>query len=310
MIDGFFADSDALGRIAASSQRQYRIQARKLAARFGAVRVEDVTRPQLRNWYLDLQREVSTTTANAAIGVAGALFRWATWQDPAWIANSPCTHLGADQADGRLVFWTFEEEQPFTAWCDTHGFADVADCVVVGLWTAASPVDICAATLGDLSKPVWRFVRTKTRRKKQEAVPGITEPVRQRVARRRAEIEKTPHLNADTMLFLWNPVRNRPHTPTSIRDRFNVARAAAIVDGSVPATLAGKKLQDMRDTCVTRLFAADPNIDRIPPWTGHARKSAERILRQHYLSLLDEGAIESAQRLAAYAEQQGFKVAV
>ncbi|GAW42453.1 hypothetical protein SH203_02869 [Brevundimonas sp. SH203] len=310
MIEGFFNDAEALNRIARSSQRQYRIQSRKLSARFGRDRVDALTRPQLRAWYLELQKSVSTTTANAAIGVAGALFRWAMWQDPAWIDASPCTNLGLDQAEGRLVFWTFEEEQPFTAWCDANGYSDVADCVVTGLWTAASPVDICAATVGDLSKSVWRYMRAKTKRKKQEAVPGITDPVRQRVARRRAELAKSLVLNPDAMLFLWNHGLNRPHTSTSIRDRFTEARAAAIASGAVPATLADKKLQDMRDTCVTRLFASDPNIDRIMPWTGHSRKSGERILRQHYLSLLDEGAIESAERLSGYAERSGFKVAV
>jgi integrase len=60
------------------------------------------------------------------------------------------------------VFWTLEEERAFVAWCDAHGYADVADAVTFGLWTGARPIDMCAADLEDLAGDVWRFTPIKT----------------------------------------------------------------------------------------------------------------------------------------------------
>ena len=41
----------------------------------------------------DWQREISTATANVAVGAAGAFFQWSMWQDPQWIAASPCVGI-------------------------------------------------------------------------------------------------------------------------------------------------------------------------------------------------------------------------
>lgn len=103
-----------------------------------------VTRPQMRAWYLELQREISIATANQTTGMAGALFRWATWQDPAWINASPVEKIGRDAAPGRRVFYTPEEETAFVAWADANGFVDVADCFTICLWTGARQIDVAA----------------------------------------------------------------------------------------------------------------------------------------------------------------------
>lgn len=69
---------------------------------------------------------------------------------------------------------------------------------------------------------------------------------------------------------------------------------------------------------VTRLWAAFTSgqgraqgkgvMEHVATWGGWALDTVQKILRDHYLSLLDEGAMESAGLLATRASAQGFEV--
>lgn len=307
MIEGYFADADA-GRlhppIAASTRRVYGVQSAKIAARWGACRVDELTRPKLRAWYVELTAAHSLATAAQVMAALGAMMNWATLQDPPWIDRSPAHRLGVETAEGRLVFWTFAEERDFVAWCDGHGFADVGDVVTYGCWTGARQIDLCAATVSDLSGATWRFVPIKTRRKRQEALAGLLQPVKDRLARRLAEVAAMPVRSFNDPPLLWSAARARPHNSESIGQRFREARRLAIAAGVLPQGW-DKRLQDTRDTCVTRLFDAGVELSRIPPWTGHSGRDADRILRAHYLTLREAGALDAAAKLEAYARAQG-----
>lgn len=309
LVEGFFADAQAMARLSAGTRRAYRIQSKKFIARFGTARVETITLPQIRAWYLDMQREISTATANVAVGAAGAMFQWAMWQDPQWIAASPVVGLGRDKAPGRRVFWTVAEETAFVAWCDANAYVDVADAVTVCLWTGSRQIDVAKAGLAELERPTWRYVPQKTERKGQEALAGVMEPVARRVRRRRATADAAPLRHLNDPPFLWDERRNRRHTSETIGDRFREARRAAVAAQAMPADFAAKTLQDTRDTCVTRLAAADVSLDRIATWGGWAVDTAKDILREHYLSLLDESALDTAAKLRAWAEKQGLDLA-
>lgn len=312
MIDAFFADRDHLAGLAPNSQDAYRRQSKKLRARFGDRRADEVTRPQLRQWYLELKAASSVSTANLALATASAIFTWATWQAdaqgrPVWLAASPCARLGREGTPGRLVFYTPDEEKAFVPWCDANGFTDVADCFVTCMWTGARQVDVAAIDMADVEgKQTWRFTPEKTKQNDQLALPGLLPVVQARIARRRAELDAAPmrHLNAEP--FLWDARAGRRHTSSSIGERFREARAAAIEAGVVPAAFADKMLKDTRKTCVTRLWAARVDLERIATWGGWSFKSVGEIIRKHYLSLLDEGAIETAGKLEAWARSQGL----
>lgn len=311
MIDGYFADAAAMRRIARGTQKVYRTMSKRLAAEFGARRTDEVTPGQIRNWHEALltREGLSHATANLAVGAAGAMFQWAAMQDPPWITASPVARLRLSAAKGRRVFWTLEEEQAFTAWCDANGYADVADAVTVCLWTGARQIDVAAASIEDLSGAAWRFVPIKTRKKGLEALPGLLPPVTHRVERRRAESKAQDIPRVGPTPFLWNAQVGRAHTSETIGLRFREARAEAIKDDALPADFAEKRLQDTRDTCITRLFDADVSLSRITAWTGHASSAAENILREHYVSLREAGAAEDASKLAAWAKREGVALA-
>ena len=309
LVEAYFNDAQALARISAGTQRAYRIQSKKFLARFGSVRVDAITLPQIRAWYLDMQREISTATANVAVGAAGAFFQWSMWQDPQWIAASPCVGISRDRAAGRLVFWTVEQELAFVPWCDANGYVDVADAVVACLWTGARQIDVARAGLTELERPTWRYVPQKTERKGQDALAGILEPLARRVRRRRAEADAAPVRHLNDPPYLWDARMGRRHTSETIGDRFREARKAAVAAQAMPEDFLAKTLQDTRDTCVTRLAAAEVSLDRIATWGGWAVDTAKNILREHYLSLLDESALDTADKLRAWAEKQGLDLA-
>lgn len=307
MINACFDDPRWVRARSPSTVAVYRIQARKLAARFGTRRVNSITRGELREWYIDLVETISPATANLAIGAVGAIFKWATLQNPPWLDSNPCTQLSQVSAPGRRVFWTPEQELAFIPWCDANGFADVADAAVTCLWTGARQVDAAKIDMPDIEgRDTWRFVPQKTQRKAIEALPGLMPQVRARIARRRAELDADPvrHLNAEP--FLWNPVTSKRHTSDSIRERFEAARGDAVAAGVVDADFATKHFQDTRDTCVTRLWAAGVSLERIASWGGWSLKTVGDIIRKHYLTLLDEGARETCDQLQVWAQRNGL----
>ena len=304
LVEAYFADRKAMAAIKPATRRAYTSCSKRIKARFGLRRVDTVTPGELREWHGEMVEEVSVATANLTMGAAGAMFAWAAWQVPPWLAVSPVQRLQLPKARGRRVFWTVEEERDFVAWCDANGFVDVADAVTILLWTGARQIDLCAANLPDLEGATWRYVPQKTERKEQVALPGILPAVTARIERRRKEISAggMRFIN-DAAPVLWNPIGRR-HTSQSIGDRFREARRLAVEAGAVPPTFLAKTLQDTRDTCVTRLYAADVSLARIGSWGGWS--NPEKILREHYLTLLDAGAIEDGAKLRAWADKQGF----
>lgn len=304
--EGFLGDRRAMTALAPKSQAAYTVQSKKLVARFAGRRVETITRPELRDWYLDLCDELSTSSANQVLGVAGAMFRWAMWQSPAWINANPATDLGLKKAAGRRVFWEFEEERAFIAFCDARGFQDVADVVTVCLWTGARQGDVCAAGLSELSGLTWRYIPSKTKKNAQEALPGLLQPVKARVHRRAQAARADTVRTLNDPPFAWDVKNQRQHTADTIGARFREARHLAVYSDALPDSFLGKRLQDTRDTCVTRLFDADVPMHKIPPWTGHSGRDRDDILRDHYLTLREHGALETAAKLERYASAMGF----
>lgn len=309
LLDAYFDAVDA-GRVTVkpATRKAYSAQRARFLARFAGRGVASIRRMELKDWYHDeLLVHASVATANLAIGAAAAWLAYA--QDLEWIAASPAHRLDLKKAAGRRVFWTLEEETAFVAFCDSHGFEDVADAAVMGLWTGARPIDMCAADLDQLAGEVWRFTPIKTEAKGQEAMPAITPPLRARLERRRlaAHADTVRHLAGATPV-LWQPGAQRRHDTKTLWTRYCAARAQAIAADAVPETFAGKRLQDTRDTCITRLFEADVAPARMWTWTGHSQSSIEAILKEHYLVLRQEGQMDMARKLEAWAKREALKL--
>ncbi|MHB8286663.1 MAG: phage integrase N-terminal SAM-like domain-containing protein, partial [Caulobacteraceae bacterium] len=114
MIDGYFADPSI--KIADATRRAYTAQAKRIRAQFGSRRVDELTRGDMRTWYVELVEEVSVSTANLCMEAFGAFYKWGGWQN--WTSSSPVRELGKSKPVGRRVYWTMEEEEAFVAWCD------------------------------------------------------------------------------------------------------------------------------------------------------------------------------------------------
>lgn len=301
MVDGYFASPPS--HVVASTLHTYRAVKKRILAEFGNRRVDELERGEIRQWYLKLLVELSPSTANLCVGALGAFYRWATWQVPAWVKDSPCTKLGTISAPGRRVFWTPEEELAFVPWCDANGYEDVADGAVTCLWTGARPIDACGADLPDLAASTWRYIPVKTKKSGIEALPAILPQVKARVERRERQA-----LTSTRRAFLIRPSTGDRHNTASLGARFREAKAAALAERAVPLSFATKRMQDCRDTCLTRLADAGVALDRLWTWTAHSPDDAKDILRDHYISLLEGGSLEMGRQLEAWAGKYGLQL--
>jgi hypothetical protein len=311
LVDAYFQDPP--GDVTASTLKAYRAQKKKIDDAFGNRPVRAVTQGEIYTWYHKTMKPAyGLATCNLAYGFLAAIFKWAGRHD--WLTGqiSPVRDVGAEKSEGRLVTWSWSIEEAFVDWCDGNGFEDVGDAVTYGCWTGARQIDMCAAAVGDLGA-TWHYRPVKTQRKSLEAIAGILPIVSARVERRRvrAQGDGARYLRPDQAPLLWYASERRRHDSDSIGARFAKARAecAAANQDERLAGIADLRLQDTRDTCVTRLFyACDMDLKEICPWTGHSLKSAERILRMHYISLRREGAERTAAKYLAYATAQGINL--
>lgn len=280
-----------------STVAQYAKASLRLVDRFGRRRADSLTPAEMRSWYVELVDQRSVSTANLVTSAAGAIFKWGVQHD--WLPQTPLRELGRRKAPGRRVFWTFDEEAAFVPWCDANGYEDVADAVVILLWTGARQDDLARAGRAAFGT-TWRYTPHKTHRNKREAMAGVLPQVRARLDRPRpvANLERRAIHHPD----------GTSHDSLSIGDRFREARAAAIAGGAMPEAFALKMLKDTRKTCVTRLFLSGQELTRISTWTGHAPDEAADILREHYLVLQEDGAIAMAEQLQAWADKQGVQL--
>lgn len=293
--------------ISESTRGNYRRVSKRLVRKFGDRRVDELTRGDMRAWYDELVRDISLSTANLNLGCSAAFFKWACLQVPPWLPESPCLRLGRSKAAGRRVFWEVEEETAFVVWCDANGFFEVADAVVFGIYTGARIHDLCAANLEDLAGDTWRYRPHKMqRRSKREALPGLTPQLRARIDRRRREAAAGKIKFASGTPFLWDRQRQARFDTDSLGERFREAKAAAIAAEAVPHTLVDKRGADWRDTCITRLWEAVSDFNRITSWTGHSPDEAAQILRDHYIHLRDAHARETLARLTDWMGRQGI----
>lgn len=301
LVEAYFADplhADPVHGLSPATLRNYRTQSRRFLARFADTQVAAITKGDLRAWYLELSQTTSLSTAKLILAVASAFLAWAALHD--WITASPAARLKLKKAPGRRVFWTVEEEQAFVPWCDANGFEDVADAAILGLWTGARSADMCLADMADLKGDVWPYTPHKTRRSSgREAMPGLLQPVKDRLARPR------PMAPIDGA-FLFHPATGARHDSDSLGDRYREARIGVVADGVLPAAFLGKMLKDTRKTCLTRLWLSGVEAAKIFGWTGHSPSEGLDILRDHYLVLQAEGSAAMAGQLKAWAQGAGL----
>lgn len=304
LIDLYFADPTV--KISVATRRTYAIQAKKIRAKFAGQRVDGLTTGALRAWYHELTQAHSLATSNQVIAALSAMLQIAIYEG--WTQQTPAVRLGLETPAGRRVFWTVEEENSYIPWLDDNGYADLADALVLMLWTGARPIDACGADLDDLAGDTWLYVPVKTQKRKREALPGLIPLVQARVARRRKQTVATLGEERNAFLLDIREGRMRRHTPKSLATLHREARAIAVAQGAVPASIMEKQIRDTRDTCITKLVESVDSLLRISAWTAHSMTDIETIIRDHYLVLRKEGARETAAKLIGWAERNGVEL--
>jgi integrase len=288
------------------TQRMYALQADKVIKDIGSAMAASITIQEAKTRTRVWAKSYTTRTVLMMVAVAAAAWKWGRWQG--WLhGDSPWKDLGLAQPQGRIVVWKPQQTRDFAAWCDDNGFWDVADAVIILEWTGQRPGDYCAATLDDLD-PARRSWEIKEQGKTgASARPGLVPQVIERLQLRRNRYARQDIAVIPTHpFFAIHAEKGQPFTADSLRWRFNRAVAVAIKqDPDAFGYLADLRLQDLRDTCVTRLYAANVDERRICDWTGHSLASCREIWKNNYVEKLDLTAHETAQILEAFTRRLG-----
>ncbi len=228
--------------------------------------------------------------------VSSGVWEWAILEE--WVEFNPWRGHSLPKPEGRIVIWEVHETKEFAEWCDINGFQDVADAIIFMEWIGHNSIDYCKAKIKDLETGIWTHSRQKT---SNPFKIGLTKRILQRLELRKQREYPAKPFDDYVAIDVTNGLRL---TEKSVWQRYNKARNAAIAQNSDKwLFLKSRTLQDLRDTCITRLIGAGIEPALACQWTGHSVESAEKIWKSAYVANLDITAKESAQKLEAFTNK-------
>lgn len=290
-------DGGTRGRTNANTQRQYKSATKTIKEEIGNKHINQFSPAEAYRTAKGWEKKRGAHMALLYVAILSGAFRWAKNYDW-WISINPWSRIDIEKPEGRIVIWQPHETNLFIEFCDNNGFPDVADAVAILEWTGHNPIDYCNSNIDAFDQDTWILNRTKT---KYGAMVGITETIRNRVILRKKRKYKVKILHD---FFAVNYTNGLRFFTGTLRKRYTEAREKAqSLYGEKFDYLTDLRLQDLRDTCVTRLAAAGIALPHICAWTGHNLKNAEKILRRHYIKPLEITAIDTARKLEAFTKR-------
>lgn len=294
-LDMWFKDPQTKKNKSQNTLRQYENNIKRIKADIGERHINQITPLEARKIIEDIENKRSLGMAHHFAAILSPTWEWMILNK--WAIQNPWVKLKLKKPAGRIIVWQPHETENFAKWCDDNGFADIADAIIMMEWSGHNPVDYCNATLDDFAD-VWDFNRQKTA---VAAMVGITPQMRERINLRKNR--DYGNVKFTHNYFAVNMADGTRFDTTSLRERFNDARKKAIKQNPDFASIKGLHLQDLRDTCITRLHAAGIPISRMCQWTGHSEKTAEQIIKAHYAKPLKITALETSRDLVAFTER-------
>ena len=284
---------------------------------FGRADVATIGKVELNEFFLTAKRERGHHMALSMVSVFSAAYTWGGTA-PHWrLGANPRKEIKFARPEGRIVIYNAEEFAAIVAAADALGRHSIGDGTFLGVDTGQRQKDrllLCDEGMIDGRR---RFRQSKTR-----MVVEIKET--RRLAARLAEAKartaalKLKYGTRDTTIVL-DETTGRPYDSTTYRHTFAEVRALACKGNNELALTPCPSLQftderdgkikfktdqDLRDTCVTRLYRAGNDIMAICDITGHSYKSAQTII-DHYLARDRARADVAIDKLEAWMAKEG-----
>lgn len=287
------------------TRQDYRSQFRILSQVIGNIPVAEIGTAMAMKLHQEYFELVSLHTANARMRHLSLLLTFARKME--WISHNPLHNMGWPSSPGRIRIWTEEEEEALIMVADWMDRPSIGDLVKLGA--------ICGQRLGDLTRlPLQADGRVRIRQSKTGAnidvkmIPSLRSRMEQARIRNRSRHGDLAASFAQAKLkhpqrwkrypgpaILINETTGLPYLRDTASHDFAAIRQVA---GELCPSLASARLQDLRDTAVTRLHEAGCNLFEIIAISGHSYQSADMILK-HYLALKSKTADAAMDKLAA-----------
>lgn len=253
-----------------------------------------------------LRKETGLSQASATMRTLGTALTWAMDRGrlPEMVVN-PAHNLRMKTPPPRVRFGTREEIAQIVAVADAIGRPELADMIILGVWSGQRQNDRLLFQVAgrDKGRITLRQMKTKAIVNMPEA-PLLRARLEASEKRRKLAEVIAPNVILDEKH--WTPFRRHHYS-----HKFKSLRLAAAK--GLPATATRKAIapmpslktlrdQDLRDTAVTWLAMAGCTIPEICAITGHEIKSAYDILK-HYLALNPEMADSAMAKLVTWFDK-------
>ncbi len=264
--------------LAAETRRGYVRRIRTIEAEYGTLPLAALASPGMRGDLLDWRDRLAARGRREADYTFAVLARILSWaHNRRRIAENPAERPGRLSSGSRAhIVWTDDEIAAFLAAAPDH---------------VALPFRIAVDTgqrEGDILRLTWAaYDGARLLVRQQKTGAHVAVPL---TAELRAVLDRARE-GRGAAVTICTTSRGRPWTLDGYQSSFAKARAAA--------GITGRTFHDTRGTAVVRLARAGCTIPEIYAVTGHDPKSAESILRRHYLgrdSALAETAVGKLDR--------------
>lgn len=240
----------------------------------------------------------------AARGVRTYLSR--VWSDAGIADANPWARLDLPTAPGRRRAGTLGEIAALIAAADALGRPEIADAVMLGIFTGQRQADRLA--LSAMKIEGGRMVLRQNKKGALVSIP-IAQPLLKRL---QAAAERRKAMTVQWPELVIDETAQKPFKADHYRHVFAQVRAQA---AKACPSVADFRDQDLRDTALS--WAYDALVSRLGPdrakemaqgLSGHAPSSAAQVLDQHYLDVQAFKADEVVSAVALMLEQKGAKL--
>lgn len=292
--------SPRFGKLAASSQADYRRKLALFLTTFDEVPVAVVAKSDVYGWWEECYREHGHAMANGTVAVVRSMLTYATMKG--WRADNPAMKLQLETLPPRVVIWSPAECAALVAAADRMKLYAVGDAAVIALHTAQRLSDVLELEYKRTEKGYAEFRQNKTGARVR--VP-LTDQLRNRLDAIKKRRTSGPMVDIERIgRIVLRDDTGGSHDGSSFNKAFRQVRAAIAADH--PDAQA-KWFLDFRDTAITRLALAGATLPEIRAITGHKLETIAAVL-QHYLALDDRMADAGIDKLKLWMEREGIAV--
>lgn len=269
-----------------------------LSSPFAGKAVASITKPHLKGWWEELFTARGHHMANGVLAVVSSMFSYAEgigWRPE---ESNPAKGMKRPKPPERVVMWEPDEINQVLASADALATPEIGDAVVIALHSGQRMGDVV-----DMPPRIFEAGRIAITQHKRDALVDIpvTEALTARVEAIRARWRAAGVIQRATMVARAD---GRPFSANELSKAFRPVRDHAAE--RLP-TIAAKRLQDLRDTAVTRLALADCTLVQIAAITGHSVDHITRVIN-HYLAMHRSMADIAIRKLEVWLKQEGIAV--